>query len=32
LNAKTPETRARRIFETAEKAALNERANQWKKP
>jgi uncharacterized protein YdeI (YjbR/CyaY-like superfamily) len=29
-NAKTAETRARRIAETAAKAALNERANQWR--
>jgi uncharacterized protein YdeI (YjbR/CyaY-like superfamily) len=32
LNAKAPETRAKRIAETAEKAGRNERANQWKKP
>jgi uncharacterized protein YdeI (YjbR/CyaY-like superfamily) len=32
LNARTPETRARRIAETADKAGRNERANQWKKP
>lgn len=33
-NAKTPETRGRRIDETARKASTNERANQWrpKKP
>lgn len=30
VQAKRPETRARRIAETAEKAALNERANQWR--
>lgn len=29
--AKTPETRARRVAETATKAAKNERANQWRK-
>jgi uncharacterized protein YdeI (YjbR/CyaY-like superfamily) len=32
LNAKAPETRAKRVAETAEKAGRNERANQWKKP
>jgi uncharacterized protein YdeI (YjbR/CyaY-like superfamily) len=32
LNAKTPQTRVKRIAETAQKAAQNERANQWKKP
>jgi uncharacterized protein YdeI (YjbR/CyaY-like superfamily) len=31
LNAKAPETRAKRVAETAEKAGRNERANQWKK-
>ncbi len=31
-NARTPETRARRIAETAERAAVNERANQWRQP
>jgi len=31
-NAKTAETRARRIAETAERAAVNERANQWRQP
>jgi uncharacterized protein YdeI (YjbR/CyaY-like superfamily) len=30
-NAKTPETRAKRIAETANLAAVNERANQWGK-
>jgi len=30
LNAKRPETRAKRIAEVAEKAARNERANQWR--
>jgi uncharacterized protein YdeI (YjbR/CyaY-like superfamily) len=30
LNAKAPETRAKRIAETAELAAVNERANQWR--
>ncbi len=30
VQAKRPETRARRIAETAEKAAVNERANQWR--
>lgn len=29
VQAKRPETRAKRIRETAEKAALGERANQW---
>ncbi len=29
--AKTPETRARRIAETARLAAQNQRANQWRK-
>ena len=29
-NAKRPETRARRITETADKAARGERANQWR--
>jgi uncharacterized protein YdeI (YjbR/CyaY-like superfamily) len=32
LNAKAPETRAKCVAETAEKAGRNERANQWKKP
>ena len=31
-NAKTAETRAKRIAETAERAARNERANQWRQP
>lgn len=31
-SAKRPETRARRVEETAEKAARNERANQWARP
>lgn len=31
-NAKTAETCARRIAETAERAAVNERANQWRQP
>ena len=30
-NAKTPETRTKRIAETARLAAVNERANQWRK-
>lgn len=30
FNAKKPETRAKRIFETAEKASRNERSNQWR--
>ncbi len=30
--ARTPETRQKRIRETAEKAASGERANQWRKP
>lgn len=30
LNAKRPETRAKRIQETAELAAKNIRANQWR--
>lgn len=30
VQAKRPETRAKRIAETAEKAAVNERANQWR--
>lgn len=30
VQAKRPETRARRVRETAEKAARGERANQWK--
>jgi uncharacterized protein YdeI (YjbR/CyaY-like superfamily) len=32
LNARTPATRSKRVADTADKAALNERANQWKKP
>jgi uncharacterized protein YdeI (YjbR/CyaY-like superfamily) len=32
LNARTPETRAKRIEETARLAAKNIRANQWQKP
>jgi uncharacterized protein YdeI (YjbR/CyaY-like superfamily) len=32
LQARTPETRARRIAETAAKAAVGERANQWRRP
>ncbi len=32
LNAKRPETRARRIAETATLAAQNIRANQWRQP
>jgi uncharacterized protein YdeI (YjbR/CyaY-like superfamily) len=32
LSAKAPGTRTGRIAETAAKAAVNERANQWKKP
>ena len=31
-SAKRPETRAKRVEETAELAARNERANQWRKP
>ena len=31
-SAKKPETRAKRIDETASLAARNERANQWQKP
>lgn len=31
IQAKKPETRARRIDETAQKAGRNERANQWRK-
>lgn len=31
LNAKRPETRAKRIAETAALAAKNERANQWRR-
>ena len=31
LNAKKPETRVKRIAETATLAAKNERANQWQK-
>lgn len=31
-NAKKPETRARRVTETAELAAQNIRANQWRQP
>jgi uncharacterized protein YdeI (YjbR/CyaY-like superfamily) len=30
-NAKTPPTRAKRVTETADLAAINERANQWPK-
>jgi uncharacterized protein YdeI (YjbR/CyaY-like superfamily) len=30
-NAKTPATRSKRIEETARLAAVNERANQWRK-
>jgi uncharacterized protein YdeI (YjbR/CyaY-like superfamily) len=30
VQARRPETRARRVAETAEKAALGERANQWR--
>jgi uncharacterized protein YdeI (YjbR/CyaY-like superfamily) len=30
VQARRPETRARRVAETAEKAARNERANQWR--
>ena len=30
VQARRPETRARRITETAERAAVNERANQWR--
>ena len=30
LQAKKPETRAKRIAETVERAGRNERANQWK--
>ena len=32
LNAKRPETRARRVTETAESAAQGIRANQWRQP
>jgi uncharacterized protein YdeI (YjbR/CyaY-like superfamily) len=32
LQARTPETRAKRIAETADKAFVGERANQWRKP
>ena len=32
VQAKRPETRSRRITETAEKAAKGERANQWTPP
>ena len=32
LAARRPATRANRIFDTAEKAALNIRANQWRQP
>jgi uncharacterized protein YdeI (YjbR/CyaY-like superfamily) len=32
LQAKTAETRARRVAETADKAAMGERANQWRRP
>jgi uncharacterized protein YdeI (YjbR/CyaY-like superfamily) len=30
-NAKTDTTRAKRVLQTTEMAALNERANQWRK-
>ncbi len=30
VQARKPETRAKRVAETAEKAAVNERANQWR--
>jgi uncharacterized protein YdeI (YjbR/CyaY-like superfamily) len=30
VNAKTPETRVKRINETASRAGKNERANQWR--
>jgi uncharacterized protein YdeI (YjbR/CyaY-like superfamily) len=32
IQAKTPPTRAKRVLETAEKAAIGERANRWRKP
>ena len=32
VQARRPETRARRIEETAVKAAVGERANQWRRP
>jgi uncharacterized protein YdeI (YjbR/CyaY-like superfamily) len=32
VQARRPETRARRVAEAAEKAARNERANQWRPP
>ncbi len=32
VQARRPETRARRVAETAEKASRNERANQWTRP
>jgi uncharacterized protein YdeI (YjbR/CyaY-like superfamily) len=32
LQAKTSDTRAKRVAETADKAAVGERANQWRKP
>jgi uncharacterized protein YdeI (YjbR/CyaY-like superfamily) len=32
VQARRPETRARRVAETAEKASRNERANQWSRP
>jgi uncharacterized protein YdeI (YjbR/CyaY-like superfamily) len=32
VQARRPDTRARRVAETAEKAARNERANQWRPP
>jgi uncharacterized protein YdeI (YjbR/CyaY-like superfamily) len=32
VQARRPETRARRVAETAEKASRNERANQWRPP
>ena len=31
-NARTPATRSKRIAETAGKASVNERANQWRQP
>jgi uncharacterized protein YdeI (YjbR/CyaY-like superfamily) len=32
VQAKRPETRARRVTETADRAAVGERANQWRQP
>ena len=32
VQARRPETRARRVAETAERASRNERANQWRRP